>query len=342
MKRKSIMKVISAVLTSAILALALVGCGDSQSAAGEASDSKYTHRVILVSDMHYTTNMTAEELKKVAPDAIASAAAGNTFGYTQDEKIQTIVDDIDAFNKREPIEAVFVLGDLSLDDYGFRNLPASYLEKFKKDVINKSDYDFHAIAGNHDSYPNGEWKKIMGHDRQYSVKVGDAAFIMLDTFAPDPATGASGSGYMGIDMEWLENEIAKYPDETIFLCSHYYKPAVTDLKFKKLLKENDRIVCMFRAHTHLNEVLAPEEMNYKFLIDIGGYGYMGDDTSGSYDFNQFNHDWAWGYQVLEWNDTEVHTYHVKTARTYTATNGVFNYVGAIEDEQVIEIKKEVK
>lgn len=339
MKRKSITKLISAILAFSILALALTGCGNKQGTNGSSSDSKYTHRVILVSDMHYTTNLSEEELKLVSPEAIASQASGKSFGYTQEEKIESITDDIDAFNKREPIEALFVLGDLTLDDYGYRNLPDSYLKKIKKDYFDKLDYEFHALAGNHDSYPNEAWKEIMGHDRQYSVKVGDAVFIMLDTFSNDLASSASGSAYIGIDFEWLEKELEKYPDETIFLCSHYYHPDATDWKFRKLLRENERVVCMFRGHTHENTVLAAEEMNFKFLFDIGGYAYIPDNTSGTNDWNQFDDDWAWGYQVLEWNDTEVHTYHVKTARTYTATNGVFNYVGAIEDEQVIEIKK---
>lgn len=339
MKHKPIVRLISTITTFSILALTLMGCGKTEGVLSSSADSKYKHRVILVSDMHYTTNMSETELKEVAPDAIASSASGTAFGYTQEEKIQNIMDDIDAFNKRESIEALFVLGDLSLDDYGYRNLPDSYLQKFKKDFLDKLDYNFFALAGNHDSYPNEKWKEIMGTDRQYSVKVGDAAFIMLDTFASELASSASGSDYVGIDLEWLEQEIAKYPDETIFLCSHYYQPSAKDWKFKKLLRENERIVCMFRGHTHENTVLAAEDMDFKFLFDIGGYAYMPDSTAGTTDWNQFDDDWAWGYQVLEWNDTEVHTYHVKTSRTYTATNGVFNYVGAIEDEQVIEINK---
>ena len=104
------------------------------------------------------------------------------------------------------------------------------------------------------------------------------------------------------------------------------------------LYENDRIICMFRGHTHNNTVLAPEELAYKFLVDIGAYAYDGNDTSGTWDFSQFDDDWAWGYQVLEWNDTEAHLYHVKTSRQYNASNGVFDFAGAIEDDFTIQIK----
>lgn len=48
--------------------------------------SKYTNRIILVSDMHYTTNLSAAELKLTHPDAKASVASGTAFGHTQEEK----------------------------------------------------------------------------------------------------------------------------------------------------------------------------------------------------------------------------------------------------------------
>lgn len=340
MKRKSISKLISATLLLSVLSLSLIGCGDSESTSSKSSDSKYTHRVILVSDMHYTTEENPDELKERYPDSNASTASGETFGISQKDKIQAILDDIDAFTEKQSIDAVMVLGDLSLDDYGFRNLPEKYLAKFKTDFLDKLDYPWYAIAGNHDSYPNEEWKAIIGTDRQYSVKIGDAAFIMLDTFTDELATGASGSPYKGVDVEWLEKELEKYPTETIFLCSHYYKPSAADYKFTKLLRDNPRIVCMFHGHTHQNTIVAPEQMNYKILANIGAYAYDGDDSSGAWDFSQFDDDWAWGYQVLEWNETEARIYHVKTPRTYIASNGTFNFTGAIEDEMIIQIKKD--
>ena len=340
MKHKKMMKLVSAILTLCILSVSLVGCNNSEDTAGKSSESKYTHRVIFVSDMHYTTEETAEELAVLYPDSNASGAAGKTYGYTQKEKIQAILDDIDAFSERESIDAVLVLGDLTLDDYGFRNLPENYLKKFKSDFVDKLEYPCYVTAGNHDSYPNEEFKAAMGTDRQYSVKIGDAVFVMLDTFSDEIATGGSGSPYVSVDVDFLEEQLEKYPTEKIFLCSHYYKPSATDYRFTKLLRENDRIICMFRGHTHNNTVLAPEELAYKVLVDIGAYAYDGNDTTGSWDFTQFDDDWAWGYQVLEWNDTEAHLYHVKTARQYNASNGVFDYTGAIEDDFTIQIKKD--
>jgi len=337
MKSKSLLKFASVICSFGMITMSLTGCNNNQNTS--SADEKYPNRVILVSDMHYTTQETTDELKEIYPNANTSGAAGDTYGHSQKEKIQAIMDDLNAFNEDEKIDAVFVLGDLSLDDYGYRNLPDSYLAKFKKDFLDELDYPWYALAGNHDSYPNDEWKAIMGTDRQYSVKIGDAVFIMLDTFAAEAASGASGSPYDGVDVDFLKAELEKYPTETIYLCSHYYNPNKTDIGLTKLIKENDRIVCMFRGHTHHNEVLAPESLNYKCLFDIGAYAYDGDDSSGAWDFTQFDDDWAWGYTVLEWNETEAHVYHIKTPRTYNASNGTFNFVGCIEDEMFIPINK---
>lgn len=339
MKKKSIITLASTVFAIGLLATSLTGC-DNNTLGGASGNSEYTHRVILVSDMHYTVQESAEEIKEIEPSALPSDASGDTFGYSQEEKLEAIMEDIAAFHEGENIEAVFVLGDLSLDDYGYRNLPENYLLKFKEDFLDELPYPWYAIAGNHDSYPNEEWKSIIGTDRQYSVKIGDAVFIMLDTFAAETATGASGSAYDGVDVEFLKAELEKYPTETIFLCSHYYNPNKVDVGLSRVIKDNDRIVCMFRGHTHKNEALAPESLNYKPLFDIGAYAYNGDDSSGAWDFSQFDDDWAWGYTVLEWNETEAHVYHVKTPRTYNASNGVFRFVGCIEDELFIEINKD--
>ena len=56
--------------------------------------STLKQRFLLISDMHYTTEETAAQLKLTHPKAIASAAAGNAFGKTQREKIETIYTDI--------------------------------------------------------------------------------------------------------------------------------------------------------------------------------------------------------------------------------------------------------
>ena len=49
-------------------------------------------RFLLVSDMHYTTEETDEELRLLYPDARTSVAAGNAFGRTQRQKIDKVTE----------------------------------------------------------------------------------------------------------------------------------------------------------------------------------------------------------------------------------------------------------
>lgn len=300
--------------------------------------SNYTNRVILVSDMHYTTNKSAAELKLIYPDAKASVASGTAFGRTQEEKVQCIVNDLTQHIEKEHVDAVLVLGDLSIDDYSFRNLPENYCEKFKKQCMDVLSCPAYAIPGNHDSYPNDIWEKVFGYGRQFSLKIKDAAFILLDTFEQVPATSASGSAYTGVNMDYLKNELEKYPDGPIFLCSHYFHEKDYTEEFLDLLKNNKRITCLFDAHSHISKIFPIAEHIKQSKVNIGGYGYNGKYLGDHvWDFNSFDEAWAWGYEVLEWNNEEAHVYHVKPAYKYIATNGVFDYPGTIENELTIKL-----
>lgn len=298
---------------------------------------KYKNRVILVSDMHYTTEESYSELKLKYPNAKTSVAAGNAFGYTQSEKVKCIVDDINEFAKKNPIDSVLVLGDLSLDDYSYRNLPCNYCVKFKSECMEKMPCKAFAIPGNHDSYPNELWKEIFGYDRQYSLKINGAAFIMLDTFNSSPASDASGSAYTGVDLHFLKTELKKYPTEQIFICAHYLAFDENRKELDTMLNGLNRIVCLFDAHTHTNKLYLPEENRKHYQINVGGYGYSGEILDdGKLHFDRFQEAWSWGYEVLEWNEKSAHLYHVKPARRYVGYNGVFDYKGAIEDEITLD------
>jgi predicted phosphodiesterase len=300
--------------------------------------STLKQRFLLVSDMHLTTEETAAELKKSYPQAKTSAAAGNAFGKTQRQKAEKVYQDICRENQRQKLDAVFVLGDLSIDDAPFRNLPWNFCRKFKELCMDPLPCPSYAIPGNHDSYSNEDWRQIFGCNRQFAVEINDSVFILADTFAQLPATGASGSGYSPLDEVFLRDCLAQYRGKRIFLCAHYldtntennitFSPAL-----RKCIRDNQDLICMFRAHTHVNCVIdmaAP--FGSKKIIDIGGYGYDGQLINGKWDFNIFDPQWAWGYQILEIYDDRVRTYHVKPAMHYVATNGDFDMTETIEGE----------
>ena len=316
-----------------------------------------TYQVLLVSDMHYTTNLTESEYKSQysLEDLIITYGipypadvCGPAFGYSQDKKIGEMFADINGYiESNGAINSLMLLGDISIDNKGYSNLKDDFLKLFKETYLTEDlAYDWYALAGDHDSYTNDEWKAIMGCDRQYSVEVGNAVFIMLDNFAATHATSNSGSEYDGIDIDFLTTELAKYPGKSIFLCSHYYAPnkdTENDAAFMALLNQYDNIVCMFRGHSHNSAYYSAGSLGGFPIIDIGGYAYNDKayvtNDDGTKNFNVFDKDYAWGYQVLQWNNSTAHVYHVKNARDYTDyADVVHNYTGAIEDDRFIVLR----
>lgn len=285
-------------------------------------------RFLLVSDMHYTTEETYEELKKIYPEAKASAAAGNAFGKTQRQKVEKVYEDILEEHRRSPLDAVLVLGDLSIDDYDFRQLPVSYCKKFKEDCLDRLPVPSYALPGNHDSWPNELWREMMGTDRQYVAEFGDSVFLMADTFASTPCSKTNpggGSPINFVDDEFLRESLEKYKGKKIFICAHYMDRVYVTEEGKRLIRESGSVVFMFRGHVHIHSVTdMGEECGNVPLVDIGGYGYSGQVMDGKYTFNIYDYAWAWGYQIVEVYDDKIRTYHVKTENRYVADNGVFD------------------
>lgn len=95
---------------------------------------------------------------------------------------------------------------------------------------------------------------------------------------------------------------------------------------------------MFDAHEHQNKI--NDTLANCPIVNIGGYGYKGTNEAGESDYNYYDISYAWGYQVVEWNDEEVHIYHVKPARTYEASNGtIVIEEDIIEGERTFQINK---
>lgn len=98
------------------------------------------------------------------------------------------------------------------------------------------------------------------------------------------------------------------------------------------MKNNDRILAIFQGHTHIAKLM---QFAGKPLIDIGGYGYSGQEVNGKYTFGVFSERWAYGYEILEWSDDTTHFYHVKPALRYEAENGVFDVPRTVSGELTV-------
>lgn len=289
-------------------------------------------RILLISDIHYTTEETAKELKGIDLVIKGSAACGPILGYTQKERMDFMLDCINKEHESAPLDAILIPGDLSIDDYDFRCLPRNYCDGLKRDYLDRFPAPYYVIPGNHDSYPEVIWRKYFGTPRQLSAVVGGCLFLMADTYNSTPARGASGSPYTPLDLAWVERELEAHPGLPAFLVAHFFKPAGESAEFSDFLADHPRIRALFMGHTHRFAAYEPcRTYGYKPLFDTGGFSYYTRPTDGKWDFNIFHPEWRWGYQMLELDGRSFDSWHVFPAMQYHGHNGDFNLSAEITE-----------
>lgn len=284
--------------------------------------------ILLVSDMHYTNVVGTGEL-----------AVTNVLGATQQERLSFLNQRICEEHDKEPLDAVLILGDFSVDDYPWRKETQgkeNYCEKYQKEFLNQLPVPVYSVAGNHDSYPDEMWKEMTGSPRQFALEIAGTLFLMLDTFHGD-ASSASGSPYCGVDVAWVREQIAKADGKPVVLCSHYFALQRESEEFRALLCECPEIIALFQGHSHVQSAVnLGEEYGNKPLFDIGGfsyncYHYIDADGVEKWDFNHYDRISAWGYQLLTVEDGVFETAYVYPEMTYRGNNGTFH----VEEEKTV-------
>ncbi len=291
-----------------------------------------TARYLFISDIHYAPVEQWGYINRVTYR-----------GYSNDERMEHMCANIEAEYNERGLDAIFILGDLTIDDPPFRGDEHNYLddlyEKYLDPLSEKLGIPIIATGGNHDGYDNAYWKQITGNDRQCvweNEKTGDVVLI-LDTFDPTTGENAYGSGisHSGIDEDWLKTQLDKYKDrKNVFICSHYLANR-TDLKsLATLAEEYPNITAMFDAHSH-SYTADTVDLKYssnsvtvdsgKKIINTGSYSY-GDtayvyiDGAQYYDFNYHDADDVWGYQIVETTNTSALSYRIDVEAYYCASN----------------------
>ena len=73
-------------------------------------------RILLISDIHYTTEQTAKELKLIDPVIKGSLANGPILGYTQKQRMDFMLECMMKEHAAAHLDAILIPGDLSIDD----------------------------------------------------------------------------------------------------------------------------------------------------------------------------------------------------------------------------------
>jgi predicted phosphodiesterase len=300
--------------------------GKTQSASTKtddvSTDQPYTinqsdlgYRVMILSDTHYYTTSNIKE---------------DNLGISRAKKKEFLMGQIRKEIDGRGLDAILVLGDLATDNWtvGLADAKSDAEMYTKNTYYAKTLYDdcfkpfenelgIYVLAGNHDSFLNEKWKEMFGTDRQFSFKIGNMAFIMLDTFSDQGSNSKSnGTSYVGIDKTWLASEMAKYRNCKVVVCSHYFNSMK---ELKELSDQYSNIIGFYHGHTHLYE--AVDVGNGTMCINDGGFSYTAfASEGGEWNFEYLDPRSAWGYCILEWTADNSRCVSYRTTLAITNVN----------------------
>ncbi len=241
-------------------------------------------RILISSDMHNT------------PDS------HSWYGVGSNARLQQWVDGIIAEHQKDPIDALVILGDTSLDHWAFP--PYGYYltagVSYTKDLVKRyvsqlpKDFPVYFVPGNHEQYGNAKWVELTGQNRQGYFTLGDNLFILADTYAGylDPAGHHDGM-YTGVDMSHVTKAVkANTNASNIWLLAHEFQFNAESAQFIHFLKSNQRVRGLFMGHTHLANVYSTYYRNLT-VAQTGNFSYTLDDASEEDLIASF-----WGYREL--------------------------------------------
>ena len=275
-------------------------------------------KIILMSDIHYR--------------------CADYFGRGQEETMELICDDLAEEYAKEPYDALLLLGDYSLDHWAWQTkgtyltqgisnaklFAERYLERLVPEGV-----EIRMIAGNHEQYGEELWTELTGYKRRDHIVIGDVLFILTDTFGGDlDPTEHSDGTYCGANVSDINELMARYPDKKVILCAHWFDMKLESEEFLELLRNEERILCLFCGHNHRSHIVSTgEENGNKPIICTGNYSYSGEPN---------NVRCLPGYRVLEIDEEGLFCKYVVRPHTYKV--GALRFSNEYTEQDTIELK----
>ena len=262
------------------------------------------YRVLLTSDIHCT------DLE-------------DWYGIRDEVRMQRWLEDVLAEHARHPFDLILIPGDISLD-YHAEKTPfekgysTAYL--FMKMYASRLPAGVPVLtgAGNHEQFPDTVWQKITGNPRQCHGVVGNHTFIMLDGFREALKTTYDSSDvYSPMDVAYIRELLDRYPENHVWLISHYFDLERESDAFRKLVAEETRIKGLFMGHTHEHQLIPMgPEWGDKIIAQTGNYSYtMSGAANGGF----------WGFRDLVIEDDKAVSSYIMTGSDVILEEGPVHF-----------------
>lgn len=236
------------------------------------------------------------------------------YGIDPLERMKKLVEDVKNENKIFPIDAIFILGDMSLDywecpPYGSYSVDGiSNTARFLKEFASDFPCKYYFIPGNHEQYTHDDWKLITGAERQFYVLWDDIIIFMLDNFGDNLNASEHNHGtYSYTNVQYVRSVMSKYSDKRAILCAHDFDIKAEPDEFAELVRD-ERIIALFAGHNHRSDVNELEEkFENKKLIRTGQYSYTGAHPIESS---------MWGFRELVYENGRISTAYITPENIY--------------------------
>lgn len=257
----------------------------------------------------------------------------NWYGVKTENRLNRMVEQVNVSLEKQPVEGVFILGDVSLDFWVWdekgcylRYPPRSNTKLFMNRYADRLPKPLYLIPGNHEQYGAYEWELFTGFPRSYTIECGDAVFVMMDNYAGVLAPKHHSDGtYSQTNVDQIKKSLAEYPDKPVFLCSHFFDPAKETEELFRLIQENNRIHALLMGHTHRSAIL---DFGGKPLVQCGNYSYSGEKDALTC---------FWGWRELYISDTEIYSYYYVPENTAVIGGKTVHIEEHIQDEMRIAL-----
>lgn len=245
------------------------------------------------------------------------SSLNDRYGYTDEERMNLLVDAIRKENELSSIDMVFFLGDMVSNQVkkdSTTHKDEDFIPVFIK-KMNEFQLPYMCCVGNHELYTDEMFNDVFGYPSNYIVEIKGYSIIVLNMFTVENTTNPSSSGMGGSDISSeLKDNIINYlnntENENAIVCCHGFNSGVTYTNYSELMSHSK---VKFGVFGHAHDLANPSTVGNKPVWNDGNFSINVEGTS------------KWSYRIFENNSNFCGTYAVQPSETYTIDGEIIEF-----------------